>query len=58
MPKTGSLAINSMLEHLRDMHNYSVYSQIEGMPTRTEDVEYVYEKDAHYRYSIFFEKQF
>lgn len=49
MPKTGSLAINSMLEHLRDMHNYSVYSQIEGMPTRTEDVEYVYEKDAHYR---------
>ena len=50
VPKTGSLAVNSMLEHLREMNNYSVFSSIDGMPKRNEDTEYTYESDTNLRY--------
>ena len=50
VPKTGSLGINHLLMHLRDIHNFTTYSSIEGMPTKDGDTEYLYETDKHFRY--------
>ena len=49
VPKTGSLAINSLLEKLRDIHNFTAYSAIEGMLAQTENSEYAFEPNADYR---------
>ena len=50
VPKTGSLGINHLLMHLRDINNFTTYSSIEGMPTKDGDTEYLYETDKHFRY--------
>ena len=54
VPKTGSLGINHLLMHLRDINNFTTYSSIEGMPTKDGDTEYLYETDKHFRYLGFF----
>ena len=50
VPKTGSLAINSLLEKLRDINNFTAYASIEGMPAHNENSEYTFEPNADFRY--------
>ena len=49
MPKTGSLAINTILEKLRGIHNFTAYTSIEGMPAHDENIEYTFEPNADLR---------
>ena len=53
VPKTGSLAINTMLEFLRDMHNYSCFSMIEGMPDHGDTQEHPVYRDEEERKSVY-----
>ena len=50
VPKTGSLAINSLLEKLRDINNFTAYASIEGMPAHNENSEYTFEPNEDFRY--------
>ena len=50
VPKTGSLAINTLLERLRDIHNFTAYASIEGMPAHDENSEYTFEPNPDFRY--------
>ncbi len=53
VPKTASLAVNSLIERLRDRHNFTAFSKIGGMVNMAADEdEYIFEADPDLRKSL------
>lgn len=49
VPKTGSLALNLMIEKLRELNNYTAFRTLDGMPTNAGNSEYLVERNAFRR---------
>ena len=49
VPKTASLTVNAIVSELKDIHDYKVLSNLDGMPLASSSQEYLYEPDPNQR---------